>query len=60
VPPDRQLLRDQVMEVFLQKRPTTRTEWFNCVALNVRQSTDLLQIRKYLPRVLDLLSQLVD
>ncbi len=60
VPPERQLLRDQMMQLFLQRLPRTRSEWFDKVPLSLREGTDLLQMRKYLPKVLDLISQVVD
>ena len=57
VSPDRNLLRDEMMELFLQKLPTTRTDWFNKVPIRLRQGSDLLQVRKYLPQILEILSQ---
>ncbi len=57
---ERNLLRDEMMDLFLQKLPTTKTEWFNKVPLRLRQGSDLLQMRKYLPQILEILSQLAD
>ncbi|MBM3749057.1 MAG: hypothetical protein FJW34_25090 [Acidobacteria bacterium] len=47
----RRLLRDEMMEAFLQKRPASMSEWLSLIPYVLRESTDLVEIRRYLPKI---------
>jgi very-short-patch-repair endonuclease len=53
----RRLLRDPLLEVFLQKRPTSRAEWLALIPYELRSNTDLLEIRQYLPKVFEIFAE---
>ena len=50
-PPDRRLLRDEMFDLFVTKRPTTQEDWFR-VPRPLREQTEPLEIRLYLSRIL--------
>jgi hypothetical protein len=49
-PHERCLLRDEVLEEFIQKRPKAR-EWFRKVSEQTRTSIDSKQVGRYLDRI---------
>jgi very-short-patch-repair endonuclease len=57
VPPDRCLLRDEVLEVLVTKRPVTRDDWFRVIPLSLRERTEAAQVGRYLQRVLDIIRE---
>jgi very-short-patch-repair endonuclease len=54
---ERRLLRDPMLEVLLQKRPTNRSEWLEFVPYELRNATDLVDVKRYLSKVLDLFAE---
>jgi very-short-patch-repair endonuclease len=50
-PADRRLLRSELFDLFMTKRPTTQQDWFR-IPLPLRERTDPTQVRLYLPRIL--------
>jgi very-short-patch-repair endonuclease len=52
--PERRLLRHDMIELFLQKRPTTQSEWFALIPQDLRSGTDPAEARRYLPKVLEI------
>jgi very-short-patch-repair endonuclease len=46
------LLRPDLLEEFLDKRPKTRDEWFRKIPQNLRTTVDSKQVSQYLDRVL--------
>ncbi len=48
------LLREDILEEFIQKRPKTRDEWFRKIPEQVRSSIDSKQVGSYLNRVLEI------
>ena len=56
-PPERRLLRDEMIEAFLQKRPVTQNEWLGRISYELRSTTDLVEIRRYLPKVLAIFAE---
>ena len=49
-PNERCLLRDDVLEEFIQKRPENRDDWFRKFAEQMRTSIDSKQVGRYLNR----------
>lgn len=45
------LLRDSLLEEFIQKRPKTKDDWFRKIAQDLRTSVDSKQVGQYLDRV---------
>jgi very-short-patch-repair endonuclease len=56
-PDDRCLLRDDVLEEFIQKRPKSRDEWFRKFPEQLRSSVDSKQVSRYLERVLEAIAE---
>jgi hypothetical protein len=54
-PNEKCLLRDGVLEEFIQKRPRSRDEWFRKIPEQVRSSIDSKQVGRYLDRVLGII-----
>jgi hypothetical protein len=55
-PPDEGLLRPSLLEEFLDKRPTTRDEWFRKIPQHLRTTVDSKQVSQYLDRILQLIA----
>jgi hypothetical protein len=55
-PNERCLLRDDVLEEFIQKRPKTRDEWFRKIPEQMRTSIDSKQVGRYLDRVVEVVA----
>ncbi|MEK7993752.1 MAG: DUF4011 domain-containing protein [Planctomycetota bacterium] len=58
--PEQRLLRDGMIEAFLQKRPTSQNEWLSLIPCELRSTTDLVEIRSYLPKVLEIFAGLAE
>ncbi|MDP3000008.1 MAG: AAA domain-containing protein [Bryobacterales bacterium] len=54
---ERRLLRDEMIDAFLQKRPTSQNDWLRLMPYELRSSTDLMEIRKYLAKVLEVFAE---
>jgi very-short-patch-repair endonuclease len=54
-PHERCLLRDDVIEEFIHKRPRTRDEWFRKIPEPMRTSIDSKQVGRYLDRIFELI-----
>jgi len=54
--PDEGLLRPSLIREFLDKRPTTREEWFRKIPQHLRTTVDSRQINQYLDRILKIIS----
>jgi very-short-patch-repair endonuclease len=50
-PPERRLLRGEMFDLFIAKRPVSQPDWFR-IPLQLREQTDSTEIRLYLSRVL--------
>jgi len=44
----------------LQKRPTTQNEWLSLIRYELRSNTDLVEARKFLPKVLAVFAEAVE
>jgi very-short-patch-repair endonuclease len=53
-PHERCLLRDDVLEEFIQKRPKNRDDWFRKIAEQMRTSIDSKQVGRYLNRIFEI------
>lgn len=51
-PPEKGLLRDELLDEFTSRRPRTRDDWFRLVSQKLRSSTDSKQVGRFLPKVL--------
>jgi len=56
-PAERGLLRDSLLEEFIQKRPKTKDDWFRKIAQDLRTSVDSKQVGQYLDRVLAIIAE---
>lgn len=56
-PVEKGLLRNSLLEEFLQKRPRTRDDWFRKIPQDLRTSVDSRQVGQYLDRVLEILAE---
>lgn len=54
--PEEGLLRPTLIEEFLDKRPTTRDEWFRRIPQHLRTTSDSKQVSQYLDRILQMIS----
>ena len=50
-PNEKTLLREDLLEAFLEKRPKARDEWFRRIPQHMRSGVDSKQVGKYLDRV---------
>jgi len=50
------LLQDGLLEVFLQKRPKTKEEWFGKIPQGLRTGVDSRQVGRFLDRILEIIS----
>jgi very-short-patch-repair endonuclease len=55
-PPDKGLLRDELLDDFIARRPKTRDDWFRLIPQNLRANTDSKQVGRFLQRVLEVIS----
>jgi hypothetical protein len=58
VEPKQRLLRDQMITVLLEDRPTTEKEWIDKLPLWMRKDTDQRQVSMYLPAILEIFAQM--
>jgi very-short-patch-repair endonuclease len=56
-PAEKNLLREDLLEEFIEKRPTTRDDWFRSIPEQMRSSVDSKQVGKYLDRVLEIIAE---
>ena len=56
-PIEKSLLRDDLIEAFLEKRPKNRDEWFRRIPQHMRSGVDSKQVGKYLDRVLGIIGE---
>jgi very-short-patch-repair endonuclease len=53
-PHERCLLRDDVLDEFIQKRPKNRDDWFRKISEQMRTSIDSKQVGRYLNRIFEI------
>jgi very-short-patch-repair endonuclease len=51
-PRDKRLLRDELLEELMFRRPKSRDDWFRLISQRLRTGTEPQQVGRYLPRVL--------
>ena len=51
-PPDKNLLRDELLEELMFRRPKSRDDWFRLISQGLRTGTEPKQVGRYLPAVL--------
>jgi very-short-patch-repair endonuclease len=51
-PPDKGLLRDELLEELMFRRPKSKDDWFRLISQRLRTGTEPKQVGRYLPRVL--------
>jgi very-short-patch-repair endonuclease len=56
-PPEKCLLRDQLLEEFIRARPKTRDDWFRMISHDLRSRTDSKQVAQFLARVLEVIGR---
>jgi very-short-patch-repair endonuclease len=56
-PRDKCLLRDELLEEFMFRRPGSRDGWFRLISQRLRAETDSRQVSRYLPRVLEAIAE---
>jgi hypothetical protein len=56
-PAEKNLLREDLLEEFIEKRPKTKDEWFKKIPQPLRAGVDSKQVGKYLPRVLEIIGE---
>lgn len=57
VEPEKSLLRPELLDEFLRRRPRTREDWLRLIAPELRSETDPNQVGRFLPRVLEIVSE---
>ena len=55
-PAENGLLRDELMEELMLRRPQSREDWFRLIPQRLRTETDSKQVSRYLPRVLQVIA----
>jgi very-short-patch-repair endonuclease len=56
-PAENGLLRNDLLEEFVEKRPKTRDDWFRKIAPQFRTTVDSKQVGRYLDRVLEIIAE---
>jgi hypothetical protein len=56
-PPEKGLLKKNLLDEFVQKRPKTRDDWFRSIPQHFRANVDSKQVGKYLDRVLAIIGE---
>jgi very-short-patch-repair endonuclease len=51
------LLREDLLEEFIEKRPKSRDDWFSKIPQQFRTTVDSNQVRRYLDRVLEIIAE---
>lgn len=59
-PAEKSLLRKEMLEEFIEKKPTSRDEWFRRIPQHFRECVDPKQVGKYLDRVLAIIEEYDD
>lgn len=57
-PPARRLLRDNLLEELMLRRPTSKDDWFRKISPELRTGTEAKQVGKYLSRVLEAIASM--
>ena len=55
-PPGRNLLRDELLEEFMLRRPKSRDDWFRLISHRLRTETEPEQVGRYLAKVLEVIA----
>ena len=55
--PDQCLLRSELLEEFVLRKPCSRDDWFRLIAPDLRMRTDSRQVSQYLSRVLEIIDE---
>ena len=56
-PAENSLLRNDLLEEFVDKRPKSREDWFRKIPLQFRTSIDSKQVGRYLDRILEIIAE---
>jgi very-short-patch-repair endonuclease len=56
-PDEKGLLRDSLLEEFIQKRPKTKDDWFRKIPQEFRTNVESKQVGRYLERVLEIIAE---
>lgn len=56
-PPEKRLLRDELLEELMLRRPKSRDDWFRLVSLRLRTDTEVKQVGRYLMKVLEAITE---
>ena len=59
-PAEKSLLRPDLLEEFVEKRPKTKDDWFQRIPQPLRAGVDSKQVGKYLARVLGIIAECVE
>jgi very-short-patch-repair endonuclease len=55
--PEKCLLRDELLELFVLKRPRSKADWFRIVSQELRSCTDSKQVSRFLDRVFEIIAE---
>ncbi|MGO8816108.1 MAG: DUF4011 domain-containing protein [Terriglobia bacterium] len=56
-PPEKRLLRDELLEELMLRRPKSRDDWFRLVSQRLRMETEVKQVGRYLLSVLQAIAE---
>ena len=56
-PAEKGLLRESLLEEFIQKRPKTKDDWFRKIPQEFRTNVESKQVGRYLDRVLEIIGE---
>ena len=59
-PPDKNLLRDRLLEEFVTRRPRSKDDWFRFFSMELRTNTDSRQVAQFLDRVFEIINDSFD
>jgi very-short-patch-repair endonuclease len=57
---EKSLLRPALLEEFIRRKPRSRGDWFRLIEPEMRSATDPRQVGQFLPRVLDIIREVMD
>jgi very-short-patch-repair endonuclease len=55
-PPEKDLLRNALLDELVRRRPKTRDDWFRVISHELRSNTDSKQVGPYLPKILAIIN----
>jgi very-short-patch-repair endonuclease len=58
--PATSLLRPPLLDEFVRRKPRSRDDWFRSIAPELRSGTDPKQVGRFLPRVLDIINEVME